>query len=133
MHNGGAYGDGTAESGAGIECGAAGTTGKYGQFPFASGGTGDSGADRFAERGGKDEPTHCPAIGTDQRDRGQMAATLRGAGCGGAARRVAPRAAPPGQPRTGGPGGAQDRGAETQRRAAMERTPRRKPGPAFEI
>src|SRR6202163_4671491 len=73
MHNGGAYGDGTAESGVGVEPGAACTTGKHGQFPFASGGTGDSGADRFAERGGKDEPTNCPAIGTDQRDRGQMA------------------------------------------------------------
>src|ERR1700680_1803376 len=85
MHNGGAYGDGTAESGVAVEPGAACTTGKHGQFPFASGGTGDSGADRFAERGGKDEPTNCPAIGTDQRDRGQMAATLRGTGCVGTA------------------------------------------------
>jgi hypothetical protein len=41
MHNGGAYGDGTTESGAGIECGAAGTTGKHGQFTLASGGAGD--------------------------------------------------------------------------------------------
>ena len=79
MHNGGAYGDGTAESGAGIECGAAGTTGKHGQFKLASGGAGDSGADCFAERGGKDEPRNCPTIGTDQRNRGQMAATVRGA------------------------------------------------------
>jgi hypothetical protein len=58
---------------------------KYGQFAFAYSGTGDSGADRFAERGGKDESTNCPAIGTEQRDRGQMAATLRGAGCVGIA------------------------------------------------
>src|SRR5450755_2057246 len=85
MHNGGAYGDGTTESGVGIECGAARTTGKHGQFPFASGGTGDSSTDRFAERGGKDEPTNCPPIGTEQRDRGQMAAPLRRAGCVGAA------------------------------------------------
>src|SRR5713101_7712758 len=83
MHNGGAYGDGTTESGAGIECGAAGTTGKHGQYPLASGGAGDSGADRFAERGGKDEPRNCPTIGTDQRDRGQMAATVRGGGVAG--------------------------------------------------
>src|ERR1035441_7091309 len=53
MHNGGAYGDGTTESGAGIKWGAAGATGKHVQFPLASGGTGDSGANRFAERGGK--------------------------------------------------------------------------------
>src|SRR6267143_3330797 len=93
MHNGGVYGEGTTESGAGIECGAAGTTGKHGQFTLASGGAGDSGADRFAERGGKDEPRNCPTIGTDQRDRGQMAATIRGAGGGGTARRATPRAA----------------------------------------
>jgi len=80
MHNGGAYGDGTAESGAGVDPLAACTAGKRGQFPFASGGTGDSGADCFAERGLKDEPTHSPAIGTEQRDRGQMAAALRRAG-----------------------------------------------------
>ena len=67
MHNGGAYGDGTTESGVGVEPGAACATGNDGQFPFAADGTGDSGADRFAERGGKDEPTDCPAIGTDQR------------------------------------------------------------------
>jgi hypothetical protein len=53
MHNGGAYGEGTTESGAGIECGAAGTTGKHGQFTLASSGAGDSGADRFAERIGE--------------------------------------------------------------------------------
>ena len=53
MHSGGAYGDGTTESGAGIECGAAGTTGKHGRFTLASGGAGHSGADRFAERAGK--------------------------------------------------------------------------------
>jgi len=52
MHNGGAYGDGTTQSGVGVEPGAVCTTGKYVQFPFASGGTGDSGADRFAECGG---------------------------------------------------------------------------------
>jgi putative transposase len=83
MHNGGAYGEGTTESSVGVEPGAARTTGKHGQFPFASGGTGDSGADRFAERVGKDQPTNCPAVGTDQRDRGQMAATVRGAGVAG--------------------------------------------------
>jgi hypothetical protein len=57
MHKGGAYGDGTAESGVGVEFGAARTTGKHGWFTLASSGTGDSGADRFAERGGKDEST----------------------------------------------------------------------------
>src|SRR5437660_1325129 len=66
MHNGGAYGDGTTESGVGVEPGAACATGKHGQFPFASGRTGDSGTNRFAERGGKDEPTNCPAIGIEQ-------------------------------------------------------------------
>ena len=80
MHNGGAYGDGTTESGVGFEPGAARTTEKYCQFPLASGGTGDSSADCFAERGGQDEPANCPAIGIDQRHRRQMAATLRGAG-----------------------------------------------------
>ena len=53
MHNGGAYGDRTTESGIGVEPGAACATGKHGQFPFASGRTGDSGTNRFAERGGK--------------------------------------------------------------------------------
>src|SRR5216684_4173733 len=38
MHNGGAYGGGTTESGVGVERGAACTTGKHGQFPFASAG-----------------------------------------------------------------------------------------------
>ena len=37
------------------------------------------------------EPTNCSAIGTEQRDSGQMATTLRGAGRGGTAGRVAPR------------------------------------------
>jgi len=83
MHNGGAYGDGTTESGVGVEPGAACATGEHGQFAFASGGTGDSGTNCFAECGGKDEPTDCPAIGIDQRYRGQMAATLRGAGVAG--------------------------------------------------
>ena len=85
MHNGGAYGDGTTESGAGIKWGAAGATGKHVQFPLASGGTGDSGAHCFAERGGKDEPTDCPAIGIEQRHRGQMAAALCGTGHSGTA------------------------------------------------
>src|SRR5216683_3301416 len=93
MHNGGAYGDGTTESGAGIECGAAGRTGKHGQFTLASSGASDSRADRFAERGGKDEPRNCLTIGTDQRDRGQMAATVRGAVGRGTVRRTTPRAA----------------------------------------
>ena len=85
MHNGGVYGGGTTESGVGVEPRAACATGKHGQFPLASGGTGDSGANCFAECGGKDESTDCPAIGIDQRHRGQMAATLRGAGGGGTA------------------------------------------------
>jgi len=51
MHNGGAYGEGTTESGVGVEPGAACATGKHGQFPFASGGTGDSGTNCFAECG----------------------------------------------------------------------------------
>jgi putative transposase len=63
MANGGAYGDGTAESGVGVEVGAAGTTGRHGQFPLAAGGTGNSGADRFAERSGKDEPRNCRQLG----------------------------------------------------------------------
>ena len=47
MHNGGAYGDGTTESGVGVEPGAAGATGKHGQFALASGGTGDCGCGSF--------------------------------------------------------------------------------------
>jgi Homeodomain-like domain len=74
---------GTTESGVGVEPGAACATRKHGQFPFASGGTGDSGTNCFTECGGKDEPRGCPAIGVDQRHRGRMAATLRGAGVGG--------------------------------------------------
>src|SRR3981189_2635489 len=93
MHNGGVYGNGTTESGAGIECGAAGTTGKHGQFTLASSGAGDSGADRFAERIGEDEPRDRRSVGTNQRDSRQMAATVRGAGGGGTARRATPRAA----------------------------------------
>src|SRR5258708_10199761 len=98
MHNGGAYGDGTTESSVGVEPGAACAAGKHGQFPFASGGTGDSGTNCFAERGGKDEPTDCPAIGIDQRHRGKMAVTLRGAESGGGRLRgggEARRAPPP--------------------------------------
>src|SRR6267143_6960277 len=93
MHNGGAYGEGTTESGAGIEFRAAGTTGKHGQFTLASGGAGDSGADRSAERIREDEPRDRPSVGTNQRDRRQMAATVRRAGGGGTARRATPRAA----------------------------------------
>src|ERR1700737_4449852 len=80
MHNGGAYGEGTTESSVGVEPGAARTTGKHGQFPFASGGTGDSGADRFAGCVGKDQPTNSPPVGTDQPDSGQIGGRVRGAG-----------------------------------------------------
>src|SRR5260370_4344371 len=98
MHNGGAYGGGTTESGVGVERGAACTTGKHGQFPFASGGTGDSGADRFAECGWKDEPTDCPTIGIDQRHGGQVAAALRGTGRGGGGTPTSPPSGPPPHP-----------------------------------
>src|SRR6266700_7870792 len=83
MHNGGAYGDGTTESGAGIECGAAGTTGKHGQFTIASGRAGESGADHSAKCIREDEPRDRPSVGTNQRYSKQMAATVRGAGGGG--------------------------------------------------
>ena len=95
MHNGGAYGDGTTESGAGIECRAAGTTGKHGQLAFSARGTGDSGADRSAERIREDEPRDRPSVGPNQRYRRQMAATVRRAGGRGTARRATPRAARP--------------------------------------
>jgi len=44
---------------------------KHVQFPLASGGTGDSGAHCFAERGGKDEPTDCRQLGLSKRHRGK--------------------------------------------------------------
>src|SRR5260370_5815857 len=106
---------GRPESGVGVERGAACTTGKHGQFPFASGGTGDSGADRFAECGWKDEPTDCPTIGIDQRHGGQVAAALRGTGRGGAAWRTAPPAAAADQRWTKGPIGGQKNGGQNQR------------------
>src|SRR5216684_3549614 len=93
MHNGGVYGDGTAESGIGIKRGAMRTIGKHGQLAFSPRGTGDSGADHSAECIREDEPRDRPSVGTNQRDRRQMAATVRGAGGGGTARRATPRAA----------------------------------------
>src|SRR5258708_30270225 len=109
MHNGGAYGDGTTESSVGVEPGAACAAGKHGQFPFASGGTGDSGTNCFAERGGKDEPKNCPAIGIDQRHRGKMAVTPRwGEGGGGCMSRGAHTAPAPPPRQTRPTGGAQN-------------------------
>src|SRR5260370_32332156 len=66
MHNGGAYGDGTDESGVGFGCGAARTARKLGQLAFSSGWARASGQDYFAERFWEDERGNCAATGDEQ-------------------------------------------------------------------
>src|SRR5258708_13126868 len=66
VHNGGAYGDGAAESGVGFGCGAARTAGKLGQLALSSGGIGASGQDYFVERFWEDEPGNCSAARDQQ-------------------------------------------------------------------
>ncbi len=73
MHNGGAYGDGAAESGVGFGCGAARTAGKLGQLALSSGGIGASGQDYFVERFWEDEPGNCSAA-RDQQGHGKSVA-----------------------------------------------------------
>jgi hypothetical protein len=66
MHNGGAYGDGPAESGVGFGCGTARATGKLRELAFSSGRLGASGQDYFAKRFWKDEPRNCSSTGDEQ-------------------------------------------------------------------
>src|SRR5260370_41702088 len=73
VHNGGAYGDGAAESGVGFGCGAARTAGKLGQLALSSGGIGASGQDYFVERFWGDEPGNCSAA-RDQQGHGKSVA-----------------------------------------------------------
>src|SRR5260221_6614815 len=73
VHNGGAYGDGAAESGVGFGCGAARTAGKLGQLALSSGGIGASGQDYFVERFWEDEPGNCSAA-RDQQGHGKSVA-----------------------------------------------------------
>ena len=81
MQNGGAYGNGTTESGVGFESAAAGTAGKPGEFTITSCGAGQTSQDYFAECFRKDEYADCAPDGTDQRDGGQVAAAISEARC----------------------------------------------------
>jgi hypothetical protein len=53
VHNGGVYGDGTAQSGVGVERRTTGATRESSQLALPAGRVGDAGADHFAECGGK--------------------------------------------------------------------------------
>ena len=97
--------------------GTARTAGRHGQFAFSSGGTGESGQDYFAECFRQERTSRLRARWDDQRDGGQVAATIPGAGGVRIARRVAPRPPPPDQRRAGGPVGSQDAGNETAKTA----------------
>jgi hypothetical protein len=66
MHNGGAYGDGTTESGVGFGCGAVRATGKLSELAFSSGWTGTSGQDYFGERFWEDKPRSCSSTADEQ-------------------------------------------------------------------
>jgi len=65
VHNGGAYGDGTTESGVGFGYRAAQTTGRLSELTFSSGWTGATGQDYFAERFRKDQPGSCGTASDD--------------------------------------------------------------------
>ena len=133
MHNGGAYGDGTAQSSVGLEPGAAGTTGKHGQFALASRGTGEPGADHSDECLGKNEPRNCRAVGTGESHGRQVAAPISGAGCGRAARRVASGPPSSDQRRTRGPVDSQNARDETAKRHALEHPADRTPDATVEV
>src|SRR5258707_11009810 len=98
VHNGGAYGDGAAESGVGFGCGAARTAGKLGQLALSSGGIGASGQDYFVERFWEDEPGNCSAA-RDQQGHGKSVAGPSSHGSGGSGSRpMTPRTPPPRPP-----------------------------------
>src|SRR5215472_1498316 len=59
VHNGGAYGDGTAESGVGFGCGAVRTARRLGQLALSSGRAGASGQDCSVVRFWEDEFVLC--------------------------------------------------------------------------
>ena len=81
MQNGGVYGNGATESGLGFAAGTAGTARRHGQFAIPSRGTGEPGQDYFTECFWQDEPADSAPHGTYQRDGGQVAAAIPGAGC----------------------------------------------------
>src|ERR1700686_1225321 len=81
VQNGGVYGNGATESGLGFAARTAGTDRRYGRLSISSGGTGEPGQDYFAECFRQDEPADCASHGTHQRDGGQVAAAILGAGC----------------------------------------------------
>jgi len=76
VHNGGAYGDGKAQSDVGFGFRAARTDGKFGQLAFSFGGVGASGQDYLVERIWEDEPGDCAATGDEQGHGRPVAATL---------------------------------------------------------
>src|SRR5260221_4045756 len=98
VHNGGAYGDGAAESGVGFGCGAARTAGKLGQLALSSGGIGASGQDYFVERFWEDEPGNCSAARDQQGHGKSVAVAIPPARGVRAPPRVTPRAATPHPP-----------------------------------
>src|SRR5258708_31659686 len=103
MHNGGAYGDGTAESGVGCGGGAARTAGKLGQLAFSSGWARASGQDYFAERFWEDERGNCAATGDEQGHGKSVAVPAFPTRGGPTLRRGTPRPPPPPQRRADGP------------------------------
>src|SRR5215472_3283669 len=76
VHNGGAYGDGTAEGGVGFGCGAARRARRLSQLALSSGRAGASGQDYFVVRFWEDEFGDCTATGGQRCDRRPRAATL---------------------------------------------------------
>src|SRR5258708_25204046 len=120
VHNGGAYGDGAAESVVGFGCGAARTAGKLGQLALSSGGIGASGQDYFVERFWEDEPGNCSAARDQQGHGKSVAVPIPQAWGVRALRRVTPGPPPPGQRRARGPNRLQDAEDENQSRNALE-------------
>src|SRR5260221_10898999 len=132
VHNGGAYGDGAAESGVGFGCGAARTAGKLGQLALSSGGIGASGQDYFVERWWEDEPGNCSAA-RDQQGHGKSVAVQIPQAWGvRTLRRVTPGPPTPDQRRASGTISSQDAEDETPNRNALEDPANCPPDPRIE-
>src|SRR5215471_16382465 len=78
VHNGGAYGTRSTQSGVNVNCATAATTRKHRELTLSARRIGQAGADYLTERGGKDQSADCPPIGIATVYGRQMAATVSG-------------------------------------------------------